>query len=146
MSFKEEGINKFSNYKSLQFGIEFDRTKHIKSCQISFGGYSKHKGENFNRESRLYKYGLKQLLNKRSKDGYYKDKFILIDGFSDRFEEQKQGLLFQKVFFHFEETYEKGFVIDYLKTLFQEIDDYHRNCPHFKFEKYKSNRTNKRKK
>jgi len=143
MSFKEEGINKFSNYESIQIGIDWDRRKHIKSCQITFGGYSKFKGENFNRESRLYKYGLKQILNKRSKDGYYNEKFILLDGFSERFVEQKEGLLFQKVFFHLEETYEKGFVIDYLKTLFQEIDDYHRNCPHFKFEKYKSKRDKK---
>jgi len=140
MKFQDEGVNLFSNYDTLIFKLESGRKKQLNTVQISFGGYSYHKGEDVSREKKLFRHGLKQLFSKKSKDGYYKPQFIFLDGFTEGYDLNKQGLLFHKVFFYLEESYERGFVIDYLKTLFQDIDDYHKSNPYFRFHKYKPKR------
>lgn len=132
-----EGVNGFSNYDTIQFYVDFPKKRSINTFQITFGGYVVGDMDSFFPEMRKYNRQIRQLFNRRSKDGYYKDKFIYIDGFSNNLKKTGQGGIFNEVFMFLEETYEKKFVIDYLKTLFEEVNEFHREHKFFKFVKYK---------
>lgn len=132
-----EGVNGFSNYDTLQFYIDFPKKRNINSIQITFGGYVVGDLDSFNSEMRKYNREIRQYFNRKSKDGYYKNKFIVIDGFTDSLKRTGQGGIFNEVFLFLEETYHKKFVIDYFKTIFQELDDFHKEHKFFNFIKYK---------
>lgn len=132
-----EGVNGFSGYDTIQFYVDFPKKKYINSFQITFGGYMVGDLEEFSSQMRKYNREIRQIIYNRSKDGYYKDKFIYIDGFTEHLKKCGQGGIFNEAFFFTEETYDKYFMIDYLKTLFDEINEFHREHKFFKFIKYK---------
>lgn len=137
MSEKIEGYNTFSNYDTIQFTVTYpSRYPKIKTIQINFGGVGTF-DEDVLAETRRYKHYIKQFFHSKSKDGYFKDKFIFIDGSSDSLIRNKGGLFFSEVFLYLEEEYEKSFVVSYLKNLFDELNEYHKNHKKIKFTKYK---------
>jgi len=138
MRTKNEGKNCFSNYDTIQFYFDYERTYKITSIQLTFGGYAKCLNENYRTSVKLYNHSIRQYFRKRIRDGYYQERFIYLDGFPDIFYLTGQGTVFNRIFFHLEETYDKKFVIDYFKSMFDELNDLHKNHDDLEFIKYKN--------
>ena len=136
MSTRIEGYNSFSNYDTLHFILESSRTRTIDKVQLNFGSMVETYEDYTHIRNHLY--NIRQYFHNKSKEGYYKPKFIFIDGATERLKQKKRGLLFNQAFFFLQETYEKEFVYNYFVSLFQEINDIHKNHPNIKFIKYKS--------
>lgn len=134
---RSEGVNTFSNYDSLQFYLDFTRSRTIKSFQVTFGSFMKCNEENFAPFIRKYRSDMKRFFYEKSREGYYKDKFIYLDGITDSFKLKGEGVVFNEVYLFTQEPYERNFVIDYMTGLFQELDNYHTNYKSFEFKKYK---------
>lgn len=138
MRTKLEGYNTFSNYDQIQIAIDFTNRSHkTKSLQIIFGGESIFNPDTVKSDNRGFKYKLKKFFYDHSKDGYYKEKFLFIDGSTERMESKGRGLIFHEVFFFLEEEYDKLFVIDYFKGLFDELNEIYRTEDRIQFRKYK---------
>lgn len=138
MRTKKEGFNTFSEFDTIQIAVDFPkRGKKINSFQIIFGGHATFDNETWKKDNREYIHGLKKFFYNRVKDGYYKERFLLIDGTPNSVEKNKSGLIFHEVFFFLEEEYDKSFVIDYMKGVFNDLNQYHRDHSRIKFKKYK---------
>lgn len=137
MRTKIEGTNTFNDYETLVYYFDFPSRKFVKSVQLTFGGYAECNNDEIKSSMNIYKHQVKQMFGRRVKDGYFNKRFIFIDGFHTNFHELGKGLMFHQVFFHLEETYEKPFVVDYFRDIFQELDDFHKGHTHFNFTKYK---------
>lgn len=136
MQFKN-GVNIFDEYETIKFTIEYpERTKEIKSFQISWGGWVEFLDDEVARNIRLYNYSLKKFFAERVRDGYFKKDFIFIDGITERILNQKKGILFSKAFFFLEDPCSRKFLVEYMMTLFEEMDTFHRTHPAMKFKKY----------
>lgn len=133
----KEGVNIFSNYDCVRFYIDYDKKGHsVKSLQISWGGYAFFDESNLKNEIANYNIWIKRFFQKKSKDGYFKDRFIYINDLHKTIWTKNSGGIFPKVFLFLEEEYEKKFITDYLKTLFAEINAYHTNHKSITFKKY----------
>lgn len=144
MRLKSEGRNTFSNYSTVHFAIDFpDRKRTIKSLQLTLGGWSDFGDDNMKSLNHQHKSFIKQFFFKKSKDGYFTDRFLFIDGTHDALVRNKKGLMFHEVYLFLQEEYDKYFVVDYLKDLFQELDEYHRTHPRIKFSKYHHRKKNR---
>ena len=137
MRTKIEGTNTFNDYETLVYYFDWPRRKFVNSVQLTYGGFAECKIENIKRAQHLYKYEVKQLFSRRANDGYFKKTFLYLDGFRQNSQELGKGLMFNQVYFYFEETYEKPFVVDYFRTIFQELEDFHKQHNLFNFTKYK---------
>lgn len=133
---KREGVNKFSDYQTAMFYLDFGRARIIKSFQLRFGGVVIPKTENIKSDLRKYKYELKRFFYNKSRDGYYKDRFLFIDGTPDSFELKNGGFIFHDFHFFTEGELEKKFVVEYMETLFKELDVYFRNHKSFEFKRF----------
>lgn len=141
MSTRTEGFNSHSNFDTVQFVMNFGRKGVIKSFQLQFGSQAICQQEGMKEQIRLYHHDMRQFFYRKSKDGYFKKDFLFFDGFKENF--TGDGIVFPTFFFYLEEPYEKTFLIEYLIPLFDELNDYHRNHPFFKFSKYKSRKRGK---
>jgi len=137
MRTKIEGTNTFNDYDTLVYYFDFPKRRFVNSVQLTFGGYAECNNDEVKSSMNLYKHSLKQLFSRRVRDGYYKKRFIFIDGFHTNFVQLGKGLMFHQVFFYLEETYEKPFVVDYFRTIFQDLEKFHITNPNFNFTKYK---------
>lgn len=137
MRTSKEGINIFSNYDSVRFYIDYDKKgKSVKSLQITFGGYAYFDEATMKNELANYNVWIKRFFKQKSKDGYFKDRFIYINDLHNSFNIKSSGGMFPKVFLFLEEEYEKKFLVEYLRTLFEEINYYHKNHKSIVFKKY----------
>lgn len=141
MSTRTEGFNSHSNFDTVQFLMDFGRKGVIKSFQLQFGSHYKCEQEEMKKQIKLYHHDIRQLFYKKSKDGYFKKDFLFFEGFKPN--KKGEGIVFPTLFFYLEEEYEKTFVIDYMVPIFNELNEYHKNHPFFKFTKYKNRKRGK---
>jgi hypothetical protein len=137
MRTRKEGWNTFSNYDTVQFYLDSTKKTKIDSIQLTFGGYGTCSSEELRMSINKYKHDLKQFFYRKSFDGYFKRRFIFIDGFHENFEAKGAGIVFNQVFFYLEEKYYRQFIVDYFKNIFVEMNDYHKGSKYFNFMKYK---------
>ena len=138
MRTKKEGWNTFSNFDTIQIALDYpSRGKKTKTLQIIFGSHAKFNEDTVRKDNRDYRHFLKKFFYERSKDGYYNEKFLFIDGTPDSLEKRGHGLIFHEVFFFLEEEYYKDFVVEYFIPLFEQLNDYHKNHERIQFKKYK---------
>lgn len=132
----KNGKNRFTEYSLIDVSLYMQKRRTVKSLQFSFGGWCESEIEEQDRNFKLLHHQLKQLLYRRSKDGYYTKNFLFVPKISDSYNKNGQGLVYYDIFLFLEESYEKDFVIDYLKTVFQDIDTIYKANKFFKFRKY----------
>lgn len=132
----KNGKNRFTEYSLMDIVLYFQRKKMVDTLQFTFGGWCESEIEDHQRQFRLLKHSLRQLLYNRSKDGYYKKNFVFVPKITDVYASNGAGLIYFDVFLFLEESYEKQFVIDYLPTLFQDIETIYKSNKFFKFRKY----------
>lgn len=132
-----EGFNTFSGYDSCVFYLDFvNRKSTTTTVQMKFGGEAECESENIKSEVRKYYSQIRQFFYRKTRDGYYNDKFIFIPGNNENLIRVGKGLFFNEIFFFLEEEYEKKFVIEYFITLFNEIEQINKNNKEIKFSKY----------
>jgi hypothetical protein len=88
---------------------------------------------------------LRQFFYQRSKDGYYKKKFIFIDKENVLMKQKSVGMLFFDVFLFLEETYERDFLIEYFDTVYPQLNQIYNNQKNLKFKKYKDGKITQQK-
>lgn len=139
MRTRNEGFNTFSNYDTIQFYLDFtSRKSFVESVQLTYGGYAFVNPYSYKIDLRNSRYKAKMLFNEHSKDGYYKEKFLFLDGTPQSMNIIFKGTIFHEVFFYLQEEYDKEFVIEYFKTLFPKINDLHKFNTEVKFVKYEN--------
>ncbi len=136
MSTRIEGYNTFSNFDTCNFILESSLKKNINSVQLTFGSTLKSDSPEFKTDLRNHFFNLRKFFYNHHKDGYYKKRFIFIDGTSELLLERKKGLCFNQAFFYLEEDYEKQFVYDYFISLFTLINDMHAKNKTINFIRY----------
>lgn len=110
------------------------------SVEISWGGLAKFDESTMKKDFSNYNVFIKRLFHSHIKDGYFNNKIIYINNLNDNMKKTFEGTLFAKVFLHLEEEYEKTFVLDYLQTIYAELDEYHKNHTTISFKKYPKHR------
>jgi len=134
---KNEGKNTFSDYPAVKFTIDYVvQRRTIKSLQLGWGGYAYFTPESIKNDIANYNITMRRYFNAKVKDGYFTDKFIYINELHDNLYEIHKSQWFPKVFLFLEEEYEKDFVVEYLRTLFDEIAFYHQSHRTIKFMHY----------
>lgn len=137
------GKSRLEDYKCIDVLLDLPRKKLLNTIQFTFGGFMESETSECESKFRVLKHSLRQLIANKSKDGYYSHNFIFIPKIGDTYKVKGKGLVYFEVFLYLEETYERGFIIDHLKTLFQEIDIMYQSHNFFKFSKYKPKRVTK---
>ena len=140
------GKNRFTNYELFDISVDFPRGRTIDNLQFSIGGMCSSKLDDIPRQYKVFKHQFKQLLYRRSKDGYYSKNFHFIPKISEVYQKHGDGLVYMDVFLFLEEKYDKQFVIDYLITLFDDFDQFYKSNKFFKFRKYAKKQSSGRKK
>lgn len=132
-----EGVNSFTSYPSVKFYIDYlKRGYSIKSLELSWGGYAHFDADTLKADIRNYDVFIRRFFHHHIKDGYYTDKIIYVNNIPDNLYVKHSSLWFPKVFLFLEEEYEKKFVVEYLKTLFEPLADYHTNHKSILFQHY----------
>jgi len=140
-----EGVDRFTNYESIYFTLNFDKRGSTKnSFNLSFGGILETKSDNPRHDLRKLSHELKKLIYFRSKDGYYKKNFIFLEHIPNTFKNTGRGMVFFELFCFLEEPCDRDFITDYLKTLFTEIQNVYTNNKQFKSHKYAKKQTEKK--
>lgn len=134
----KEGYIQFSNFDCLKYSFEFatKRQGSIKTIQLRMGGMANTDPQYSVRNVNQYNWKIRKYFYNKSKDGYYKPRFIFIEDTPQSFFRNGKGLLFNEFFFYLEEEYDKRFVLDYFLTLLPEVDTFHKNYKDIKFSKY----------
>lgn len=130
---------------NLVFKLSLPRKKNIDTLQFRFGGHMEGDKHEFNSELRKLFYEIRMKIWKRSRDGYFKDKFLFIYDPNVSLERTGRGIVFVDVMLYLEETYEKKFILDYLPTIFQEIQDSYEGNKFFKTKPYSDAKIEKQK-
>lgn len=133
----KNGKTRFTQYSTMDISLYFPKgKKRVETIQFTFGGICESELEDLNRNVSLLKHSLKQLLYRKSKDGYFKKEFLFISKFPDFYHKTGSGLVYFDVFLHLEEPYEKKFITEHLLTIFEEIENIYKQNKFFKFRKY----------
>lgn len=139
----KNGKSRLTHYKNIDITLDFPRSRVFDKLQFTFGGMVESEVDDYKRQFSLVKYQLKQLLYRRSKDGYYQPNFIFIPKIGENYKETGKGLVYFEIFIHLEEPYERNFIVEHLKTIFQEVDDLLGDNQYFNFHKYNPKRYSK---
>lgn len=139
MRTKKEGHNTFSNYNAIKIYVDYaKRGKTTNSVQLTWGGYAYFDEHTMRNSIANYNVFIKRFFNAHIEDGYYKKNFIYINEIPEHLYQSHKGLWFPKVFLFLEETYDKDFVMDYLKTLFKPLSEYHHYHKSIQFTHYQA--------
>jgi len=139
MRTKKVGYNTFTNYEAIKFYVDFDRRgKQTSSLQLTWGGYAQFDEDSIRHDIGNYNVNIKRFFRSKVRDGYFKDDMIYINEIPDTLYELHRGLWFPKMFLFLEDTMDKSFVVDYLKTLFKPLSLYHLQHDNITFTHYKN--------
>lgn len=136
MSTRIEGYNTFSQFNTCNFILESSLKRTIDSVQLTFGSFVEGDSGTIKTDLRNHFFNIRKFFYNHHKDGYYKKRFIFLDGGSEFLMKNGKGLCFNQAFFYLEETYEKEFVYDYFITLFPLIDEIHAKNKTINFTRY----------
>ena len=140
---KQPGV--IRDTENFKMNILFSRRKYVDTIQMTFGGSVQGDEDTFLNDIKLFKHALRQFFFNRSKDGYYKKKFIFIDKENVLMKQKSVGMLFFDVFLFLEETYERDFLIEYFDTIYPELNQIYNNQKNLKFKKYKDGKITQQK-
>lgn len=140
---KQSGL--IRDTENFKMNILFSRRKYVDTIQMTFGGSVQGDEDTFLNDIKLFKHSLRQFFYQRSKDGYYKKKFIFIDKENVLMKQKSVGMLFFDVFLFLEETYERDFLIEYFDTIYPELNQIYNNQKNLKFKKYKDGKITQQK-
>jgi hypothetical protein len=139
---KNEGKNTFSNYPTIKFTIDYVVQRRIvNSLELGWGGFAVFDINTMRNDIANYNIAMRRYFNSKVKDGYFTDRFIYINELPDNASLTGKAMWFPKVFLFLEEEYEKEFIVDYLKTLFTEIEHFHATHKKIKFGHYEHRKT-----
>lgn len=134
---KYKGSNRIRDYKLFDINIDFPRNRtSINNLQFTLGGWVEADLDEIKNNLRRFNHNLKQIIYKKSKDGYYKPNYCFVMRNGDRLSEKGKGLLYFDIFLHLEEEYERKFIMEHLRTIFAEIDILYSKENFFTFSKY----------
>lgn len=118
---KNGGIN-YTNYTNANFKIQTGKFRLLKSVQVSAGGFLFCDFDYLNRTTRKTKRNIHNFFYKHSEDGYFHNKFLLIDHVPASIELKGKGYVFYEVFLFLQEKYTREFLYPYFETLFDKMD------------------------
>lgn len=144
MAGQVEGRDKFTTYESVYFTLHFDTRKTMKrSFNLGFGGIIESLTDTPQKSVRKLARELKHLFYQRSKDGYYKSKFIFLEHIPDSFKTTSKGIVYFETFCFLEDPCDRDFILDYIKTLLPEIEKVYKSNKQIKCLKYAKKQTKK---
>ena len=137
MRYRREGYNTFSKYKNFQGYCDWPHKLLVKSFQITLASYIEGDKTEIQTEYRKFKHQLKQFFYYKSKEGYYKERFILIDTIPETIVKNGGGTFQCEIFLFTQEDYEKKFILPHVISLFDGIDSLIKGTKKLTFSKYK---------
>jgi hypothetical protein len=123
MKSPKNGFHIFNNYDKAVYKISSNRRgRTINTVSLWIGTYLISNPEDYKSHTRKLSRKFNHFFSRHSKDGYFRDKFILIEHYPDSLKLKGRGYISYEPFLFLQEDYTREFVHSYILTLFQEMD------------------------
>jgi hypothetical protein len=124
MTIPKNGFHSFNDYNKAVYKISSNkRGRTIDTVSLWIGTYLFTNTEDYKSHTRKLSRKFNNFFSNHSKDGYYRDRFILIEHYPDSLKLNGKGYISFEPFLFLQEDYTREFVHSYVLSLFQEIDE-----------------------